>query len=82
MNRRSQVLEIDTATWTTSKMEKLNQHVIVPAGTFTEVLNVKGTVICNPKYTSIPNPRYVNNYFAKNIGEVLHTYFYVVGGEV
>jgi hypothetical protein len=78
--KTSDVLEGDTATWLTFKMEKLNQAVNVPAGSFTDILNVKGTVICSPNFTNIPNPRYVNKYFAKNVGKVLHSYIWVQGG--
>ena len=78
--RRSDVIQEDTITWITGKMEKLGQTVTVPAGTFNDVLNLKGTVNCNPKFTAIANPRYVNKYFAKNVGEILHSYIYVGGG--
>jgi hypothetical protein len=71
----------DTVTWITNKMEKSDQIVVVPAGTFIDVLNVKRTVNCNPKYTTIANPRYMDNYFAKNVGKVLYSYLYVGGGE-
>lgn len=76
----SDVIEGDTATWLTFKMEKLNQTVNVPAGSFTDLLNVKGTLICSPKFTDIPNPRYVNRYFAKNVGKVLQSYALLQNG--
>lgn len=78
--KTSDVIDGDTATWLTFKMEKLNQNVVLPIGSFTDLLNVKGTVICSPKFTNIPNPRYVNRYYVKNIGKVMHSYIYVGGG--
>lgn len=75
--RRSDVIQEDTFTWITGKMEKLDQIVTVPAGTFNDVLNLKGTVNCNPKFSSVSNPRYVNKYLAKNVGEILHSYIFV-----
>jgi len=80
--KSSDVLEGDTATWLSFKMEKLNQSITVPAGTFTDLLNVKGTVICSPKFTNIPNPRYVNRYYAKNIGKIMRSSIYVQSGGV
>jgi hypothetical protein len=80
LSKRSDIFDGDTITWITSKMEKLDQIVNVPAGTFTDVLNVKGTLICNPKFSQIPNPRYLNKYFADNVGEILHSYTYIGGG--
>jgi hypothetical protein len=56
-----------------SSMENVSSNVVVPAGTFTELLCIKGTVTCNPKYTSIPNPRFTYKYYAKNIGVILYS---------
>jgi len=68
--------EMDTVYSISVKMEKLKQPISVPAGTF-EVLNAKHTVIANPKYTYYVGPRYNNNYYAKNIGQILYSYHYL-----
>lgn len=78
--RKIATIQDDTVSWTTGKMEKTNINLIVPAGNFTNLLNLKGTVICNSKFTKIENPRYVNKYYAQEIGEILHSYIYVAGG--
>lgn len=79
--RKSDVIENDTLTWISWKMDKSNQTVTVPAGTFNDVLNFKGTVIVKPEITPIANPRYINNYFAKNVGKVFYSSFYVGSGD-
>lgn len=68
--------EMDTLYSITIRMEKSQQPISVPAGTF-EVLNAKQTVIGNPKYTNYPEPRYYNQYYAKKVGNILYTRGYL-----
>jgi hypothetical protein len=78
--RKTEVLQGDTIYWISFKMEKPVDNINTPAGIFNNLLNFKGTVICNPKFTSIKNPRYVNKFYAKGVGEILHSHIYVFGG--
>jgi hypothetical protein len=78
--RTTRLYEEDTICWITGKMEKNENDINVPAGTFNNTLNLKGTIICNPKYTRIGNPHYVNKYYAPEVGEILHSYLYVYDG--
>lgn len=78
--KRSDVIDGDTLTWITGKMEKVDQILTVPAGTFTDVLNLKGTVNTNLKVPNISNPRYVNKLYAKNVGKVLQSFVFVHSG--
>ncbi|MBS2099826.1 hypothetical protein [Carboxylicivirga linearis] len=73
--------EVDTIYTSSYKMEAFNDIVDIPAGTFSDVLNFKGTVYCNPRYTEIPNPRYTHNYYARNVGLIFESYSYVFSGE-
>jgi hypothetical protein len=65
----------DTLYVLTCQMERINNRVTVPAGTF-EVLNYKGTVITSMNTPGIIYPRYLSSYYAKGIGKILYTYFY------
>jgi hypothetical protein len=78
--KKAELLQGDTIYWITFKMERPLGNVNTPAGIFNNLLNFKGTVICNPKYTSIKNPRYVNIFYAKEVGEILQSNIYVLGG--
>ena len=57
-------------------MEAMDHSFSVPAGTF-EVLNFKGTLFSYKELSGIDNPRYLNNLYAKGVGKVLQTYFYL-----
>ncbi len=63
-----------TYTTTYYKMEKHNAPVTVPAGTFDDVLNYKGTI----KFYRASNPIYKdkNTFYAKDIGLILDTFYY------
>jgi hypothetical protein len=58
------------------QMERINIPITVPAGTF-EVLNCKGTVVTSMNTPGIKWPRYTNNYYAKGVGKIMETYFYI-----
>ena len=66
----------DTLYVLTYQMERINNPITVPAGTF-EVLNYKGTVVTSLNTPGINYPRYLNCYYAKEVGNVLYTYFYI-----
>jgi hypothetical protein len=66
----------DTLYVLTFQMERINNHITVPVGTF-EVLNYKGTVVTSMNIPGIKYPRYLSNYYAKGIGKILNTYFYI-----
>ncbi len=73
-----EVANTDTLYTQANKMETVDGNVVYPAGTFTNVLNNKGTVMVFlgiPE--SIANPRIRNKYFAPGIGEISNTYFYI-----
>jgi hypothetical protein len=67
----------DTIYVMTCKMVPMNVEYTVPAGSFSNVLNFQGTVTCSPEYAGIENPRYVNNLYAKGVGKILSSNFYV-----
>lgn len=60
----------------TYQMVKTNNAITIPAGTF-GVLNYKGTVVTSLNTPGINYPRYLNCYYAKEVGNVLYTYFYI-----
>jgi hypothetical protein len=66
----------DTLYSLTYKMEASTNPVTVPAGTF-NVLNFKGTVFTPREIPGVDNPRYLNTYYAKKVGKVLQSYFYL-----
>jgi hypothetical protein len=66
----------DTLYTITYHMERNNNAVTVPAGTF-EVLNFKGTVIAYMNTPGIKWPRYTNCYYASGIGKIMETYIYI-----
>ncbi len=80
--RKSEILQEDTIYSMTCSMEKIGLEVSVPAGVFNNILNYKGTVVCNPKYTTIENPRYTNKYYARGTGPIFQSQIYVSGGGV
>jgi len=68
----------DTIYTLTYKMEKPNNSVTIPAGTF-DVLNYKGTVITVYDIPGVKNPRYINKFYSDKVGKILDTYFYIHG---
>jgi hypothetical protein len=66
----------DTLYTLTYKMETVHDEVTVPAGNFT-VLNYKGTVTMPKELPGIQNPRFINTYYAKGVGKILQTYFFL-----
>ena len=58
------------------QMENVNGSISVPAGTFNDVLNYKGTLYT---YNSIlvNNPRYLNNYYVPDVGRIVSTWYYL-----
>jgi hypothetical protein len=80
LSRKTFIFQNDTLYTMTCKMERIDQQISVPVGTFNNLLNFKGTVLCNPKYTDIKNPRYTNQYYAKEIGVIFQSQIYVMSG--
>ena len=80
--RKTYVFENDTFYTMTCKMERIDQEISTPAGSFNNILNFRGTVIVNPKHTDIENPRYTDEYFAKDMGVVYQSQTYVSGGQI
>ncbi|NOU47077.1 MAG: hypothetical protein HOO86_08450 [Bacteroidales bacterium] len=66
----------DTLYSITYKMEASTNPVTVPAGIF-NVLNFKGTVFTPREIPGVDNPRYLNTYYAKKVGKILQSYFYL-----
>ena len=64
-----------TVATTYFKMERQDEPITVPAGTFDNVLNFKGTI----KFYGLNNPFYKdkNSYYAKDVGKILDTYYWV-----
>ena len=73
---KTEVFKGDTLFTLTYKMESVDYSLTVPAGTF-EVQNFKGTVFSYMEKPKIENPRYLNNLYAKGVGKVLQSYFYL-----
>ncbi|MDA3911988.1 MAG: hypothetical protein PF448_11600 [Bacteroidales bacterium] len=67
--------DLDTIFTITCKMERENEIITVPSGSF-EVLNFKKTVNLNPKYGNSWSPRYFNKHFSKNTGIITNEYSY------
>ena len=57
-------------------MENSSTDIRVPAGDF-NALNFKGILVTPEKIQNAINPRYLNNYYAKDIGRILQTFYYV-----
>ncbi len=57
------------------KMEKQDDPITVPAGTFNDILNYKGTA----KFYGNNDPFYKdkNTYYAKDVGIILDTYYWI-----
>lgn len=72
---KTEIIGQDTLYTLSYQMENMSENITVPAGIF-DVLNYKGTVISKEEIPGIQNPRYLNNYYAKNVGKVLESYFY------
>lgn len=70
------IINEDTIYYANYKMERLNNPITVHAGTF-DVLNYKGTVTIPEEIPGVVYPRYINNYFAKKVGKVLSSYFFI-----
>jgi len=63
------------------KMEKLDNLITVPVGSF-NVLNAKQIVNANPEYTSIVGDRFNKRYYAKNVGLILFSNFYLLDSNI
>lgn len=74
--RKTEVINGDTMYILSYQMDQWDHSVSVPVGTF-DVLNFKGTVFSYKDLSGIDNPRYLNNFYAKGVGKVLQTYFYL-----
>lgn len=74
--RKTEVINGDTMYILSYQMDQWGHSVSVPVGTF-DVLNFKGTVFSYKDLSGIDNPRYLNNFYAKGVGKVLQTYFYL-----
>jgi len=72
----------DTLSIVTGKMEKVTEQINVPAGSFNDVLNLKGTVVLGRQFSYLKRPHYVNNYYAKNVGLILKSTFELYDGTV
>jgi len=64
-----------TLTTINFKMERQDEPITVPAGTFDNVLNYKGTI----KFYGLNNPFYKdkNIFYAKDVGKILDTYYWI-----
>jgi len=71
---KAEVTGGDTLFTLSYKVEEVPNTVLVPAGEF-EVLNYKGT-LKELKLTSGFTDRHVDNFYAKDIGKILESYFY------
>ena len=78
--KKVEFFEDDTIFTVTYKMEKLNTDFSVPVGSFNDLLNVKGTVICNPQFIRLKNPRYTNKYYAKETGVIFQEQIWLGSG--
>lgn len=58
------------------KMEKCDHLVTVPAGSF-EALNFRGELYNYKLDTPKMDERYLNYYYAKDVGKIVHTWYYM-----
>ncbi|MDH4058408.1 MAG: hypothetical protein OEU76_06565 [Cyclobacteriaceae bacterium] len=70
------IYDSDTLYTLTYQMETVSGSIIVPAGTFDDVLNYKG-ILTRYISTNANNPEYFNNYFAPDIGKIVETWSYL-----
>ncbi len=73
---QEEIFENDTLYTLTFKMEEISELVSVPAGKF-EVLNFKGTLIARILFQNTKKPRYINKFYAKGVGKILDSYYYL-----
>lgn len=71
-----EVWQNDTMYSITAQMEIPDYPITVPAGTF-EVINFKGTLYNYLYDTPKKDLRYINTYYAKNVGKIVHTWYYL-----
>jgi hypothetical protein len=64
----------DTFGWSTFKMERVDTTITLPAGSFSNLLNYRQTFIPNIKFYPA-GIRYTNQYYSKNVGVILSTFF-------
>tara|TARA_Y100000768_G_C23963091_1_gene676443 strand:+ start:1250 stop:1882 length:633 start_codon:yes stop_codon:yes gene_type:complete len=67
--------EDDSVYIITYQMEELVDPITVSAGQF-EVLNYRGTYTSD-YFPDDESPRYIDNYYAKGVGKILYSWFYV-----
>jgi hypothetical protein len=72
----------DTLFVMSHQMERIDNVIAVPAGTYDEVLNYKGTVVTSMNTPGILYPRYLNCYYAKGVGKIIYTYFYIASPNI
>ena len=70
------IFDTDTLYTYQYQMETITGSVVVPTGTYNDVLNYKGTFNINNPMNGVTNPRYSNNYYAPDIGMIMETCFY------
>jgi hypothetical protein len=71
-----EVIDADTLYSLSYKMESEEHPYTVPAGVF-DVLNFKGTVFAYEDLPGIDNPRYLHTRYARGVGKVMQSYFYL-----
>ena len=70
---------IDTLFTLTSKMEKIQGAVSLPAGNFNNILDYRSTVIAFPN-TAHTDTFYTDKYFARGVGKILHNFVDIGSG--
>jgi hypothetical protein len=69
----------DTIYRITYKAERSESRLTVPAGSYYELINFKGTVNCNPKYSKTKNSRFTDTYYAAGVGEIFRSAIFLQG---
>jgi len=77
LREKIEILNSDTLYILQYKMEKLSGSIDVPAGTFNNIYNYKGTLYTKVPNSVVDNPRYLDNYYAPDVGEVLNTWYFL-----
>jgi hypothetical protein len=65
----------------TSKMERSEISITVPAGTYT-VIDDKCTLVIMEDITGIKQTKYIHNYYAKDVGKIMSNVVYVSGPDI
>ncbi|MEY5041788.1 MAG: hypothetical protein RLZZ414_1341 [Bacteroidota bacterium] len=76
LSEKIEIYNSDTLYTLSYQMETVSGSIVVPAGTFDDILNYKG-VLLRYKPTNANNPEYYNNYFAPDIGKIVETWSYL-----